>query len=61
MRVSVRDEGVGLPVGFDLAKTKGLGMRMITAFLQQTKAKLTVNRQSRGTEFVIAVPLRDCE
>jgi two-component sensor histidine kinase len=31
MRVSVRDEGIGLPPGVDLAKTKGLGLWLVRA------------------------------
>ena len=57
IRVSVRDEGGGLPPGFDLAKTKGLGMRLVRAFLQQLEATVVINPQPRGTEFVVSVPL----
>ncbi len=57
--VSVRDEGAGLPPGFDMSKVKGLGMRIISAFVLQLKAKVSVNQLSRGTEFVVAVPLQD--
>ena len=56
--VSVRDEGVGLPLDFELKNVKSLGMRIIAAFLQQLNAQLTINRQSRGTEFLVAVPLQ---
>jgi two-component sensor histidine kinase len=56
IRVSVRDEGVGLPTSFDLAKGKGLGMRLVRAFLQQLDATVTINPQPRGTEFVVLVP-----
>ncbi len=34
IRVSVRDESIELPPKFDLAMTKGLGRRLVTAFLQ---------------------------
>jgi two-component sensor histidine kinase len=57
IRVSVRDEGVGLPASFDLAKSKGLGMRLVRAFLQQLEATVVINPQPRGTEFVVLVPL----
>jgi two-component sensor histidine kinase len=56
-RVSVRDEGTGLPAQFDLAKSKGLGMRLLRAFLQQLDATVAINPQLRGTEFVVTVPL----
>lgn len=57
--VSVRDVGVGLPVDFELKNAKSLGMRIIAAFLQQLNAQLTINQQSRGTEFLVAVPLQN--
>ena len=47
IRVSVRDEGIGLPPTFDLAETKGLGMRLVRAFLQQLAATVAINSQSR--------------
>ncbi len=56
IRVSVRDEGAGLPANFDMAKSKGLGMRLIRAFLQQLEATVVLNPQARGTEFVVLVP-----
>ena len=57
MLVSLRDEGVGLPVDFEPSNVKGLGMRIITAFSHQLNFQLTVNRRAPGTEFLIAVPL----
>lgn len=57
IRVSVRDEGIGLPASFDLAKGKGLGMRLVRAFLQQLDATVAINPQPRGTEFAVLVPL----
>lgn len=57
INVSVSDEGVGLPPDFDLATTKGLGMRLLRAFLQQLAATITINSHPRGTEFVVAIPL----
>jgi two-component sensor histidine kinase len=56
IQVSVRDEGIGLPASFDLAKSKGLGMRLVRAFLQQLDATVAINPQPRGTEFVVVVP-----
>ena len=57
--MSVRDQGAGLPPGFEMTKAKGLGMRIISAFVQQLKATMTVNPLSRGTEFVVSVPIHD--
>jgi two-component sensor histidine kinase len=54
--ISVRDEGVGLPPGFDLDKPKGLGMRIIMGFVRQLRGTLAVHTRSPGTEFVVTIP-----
>ena len=56
LAISVRDGGDGLPEGFDLAKPKGLGMRIITSFVQQLKGTLQVRDANPGTEFIITLP-----
>jgi two-component sensor histidine kinase len=53
--ISVRDEGVGLPVDFD-AKTDGLGMRLIEQFTKQLRGNLQILRRKPGTEFVLSFP-----
>ncbi len=54
--ISVRDEGAGLPPGFDVHKAKGLGTRIITAFAKQVSATLVVHSRAPGTEFVLSMP-----
>ena len=54
--ISVRDEGAGLPPGFDRDKPKGLGMRIITAFVKQLDGTLEINARQPGTEFVVTIP-----
>jgi two-component sensor histidine kinase len=55
--ISVCDEGRGFPDGFDPRQSRGFGMTIIRAFLQQSGAKLDVRRLSPGTEFVVEVPM----
>jgi two-component sensor histidine kinase len=54
--ISVRDKGVGLPLNFDPAAVKGLGMRLVTAFTKQLDGTLEIRRNDPGTEFVISFP-----
>jgi two-component sensor histidine kinase len=54
--VSVRDDGTGLPADFDLSKSKGLGMRIVTALAKQLGADITRNPRVDGNEFVVWVP-----
>ena len=56
-RITVRDDGVGLPADFEMGRGTGLGMRLAMALAQQTDAVIRANRLASGTEFVIEVPL----
>jgi two-component sensor histidine kinase len=55
--ISVRDDGVGLPPGFDPATSKRLGTRLVTALARQLDAELTRPVSPRGTNFTLLVPL----
>ena len=55
--VSVSDKGVGLPAGFDPAKSKRLGARLVTALSRQLDAVLTRPNSGKGTNFTLLVPL----
>jgi two-component sensor histidine kinase len=57
LRLPVRDEGAGLPPGFDM-KSGRLGMRLIRAFAEQLHGDVQVARKNPGTEFVLKFPLR---
>ena len=55
--VSVRDEGAGLPAGFDPATSKRLGTRLIDALAKQLGAELTRPVSIVGTNFTLLIPL----
>jgi two-component sensor histidine kinase len=55
--LSIEDEGVGLPAGFAVTSSKGLGMRIVAAFAQQLGADLQVRPRDPGTAFVLLLPL----
>ena len=55
--VSVHDEGVGLPGGFDPSKSKRLGTRLVTALSRQLGAALTRPASNNGTRFELVVPI----
>jgi two-component sensor histidine kinase len=54
--ISIRDEGIGLPSGFDLKSGKGLGMRIIGALAKQLDAEIQIQARHPGTEFRILMP-----
>jgi two-component sensor histidine kinase len=56
-RVSIRDEGVGLPSDFESNQGVGFGMRVVKALANQARARLRIERPVRGTEFILELPL----
>jgi two-component sensor histidine kinase len=49
----VKDNGIGLPKGFDLDSTKTLGIKLVTFLARyQMRASIAVN-STDGTEFVL--------
>ena len=55
--MSVRDEGVGLPRGFDPTTSKRLGSRLVNALATQLGAELTRPTSPIGANFTLLVPL----
>ena len=55
--ISVRDEGVGLPPGFDPATSKRLGTRMVNALSRQLGGEMTRPMSPIGTNFALSIPL----
>jgi len=59
LNLTVRDNGKGLPRGFDIANARTMGLRVVTVLVQQMGAELRVERPSAGgTEFVLDCPLQ---
>ena len=56
VQISVRDEGVGLPAGFDPLASKRLGSRLINALAKQLGAELTRPFSAIGTNFALLIP-----
>jgi len=56
--LTVKDDGVGLPVTFDLNDASTLGMQIITVLTGQLQAKLRIDRDG-GTSFIILLPDQD--
>jgi two-component sensor histidine kinase len=55
--IRIRDQGRGLPPGFDIGTKKGVGMSIIRALKAQLNATITARAIGPGTEFVLAVPI----
>jgi two-component sensor histidine kinase len=55
--ISVRDEGVGLPPGFDPETSKRLGFRVVNALSRQLGSELIRPKSAVGVEFALLIPL----
>jgi len=59
LRFSVRDDGVGMPPGFDVARSDTLGLKLVRTILErQLRGTLRYGRV-RGTEVIVEVPIRE--
>lgn len=54
-KLVVADDGVGLPVGIDLEKTRSLGLRLVRTLAQQLGAKVEV-KPAPGTTLELTFP-----
>ena len=54
--ISVRDEGSGLPPGFDPTTSKRLGTRMVNALSIQLGGELTRPTSPVGSNFTLLIP-----
>jgi two-component sensor histidine kinase len=59
LNLTVCDDGEGLPPSFDVANARTMGLRVVTALVQQMGAELRVEKASAGgTEFVLDCPVQ---
>ncbi len=61
IRITIRDNGVGMPAGFDAIKANTLGVKLMRTLVQhQLKGSLMITSQN-GTEVVVEFPIRIAE
>jgi PAS domain S-box-containing protein len=57
IRISVRDNGIGMPCDFDISRTSSLGLKLVrTLIYHQLKGSLMVNC-NEGTEMIVEFPV----
>ena len=56
-QISISDNGVGLPDGFDISGSKGFGMKIVDSLVKQLSGRLSIIQQDRGTGFLITFPI----
>ncbi len=52
IEISISDNGIGLPEGFNIEKSETLGLRLVHMLLKQLKGNIRINR-GNGTQFII--------
>ena len=57
LSLSVSDNGPGLPADFNMAQSKGLGMRVVMALTKQLGGNITHHSGADGTEFILSIPI----
>jgi two-component sensor histidine kinase len=59
LRVKVSDQGIGLPIGFDIDQPRiSLGFKVITGLVRQVEGHLTiVSNEPKGAHFLLDLPI----
>jgi two-component sensor histidine kinase len=57
LRLAVKDDGVGLPRGFDVKTSESLGLQLVCTLSEQLEAELDVNGKV-GAAFQLTFPMR---
>lgn len=53
--IGIADDGCGLPDGFAPEHSRGLGMKLVMAFVQALDGELAIDRSGPGTRFTIKI------
>jgi PAS domain S-box-containing protein len=61
VRIEIRDDGIGLPEGFDPNMTTSLGVKLIRTLMRQQLRGLFEIRSHNGTEVVVEFPVQKTE
>ena len=56
IQIAISDNGTGMPDDFDPIKSKGLGMRIVSALTQQVRGKIDRMPAEQGTSFILTIP-----
>jgi len=61
LRFVIRDDGVGLPKGFDIEQSNRLGLKLMRALVEQQLHGSVLIKSENGTQVVIEIPLAQAE
>jgi light-regulated signal transduction histidine kinase (bacteriophytochrome) len=58
-RLKICDDGVGLPEGFDPARSLSIGMKVVLGLVAQLRGRLDVGHHGPGACFTVTVPIEE--
>jgi two-component sensor histidine kinase len=53
-KLTVSDNGIGLPADFKIENCESLGMKLVIVLIKQLRGTIQINTNSNGTEFAVA-------
>ncbi|HOI15261.1 MAG TPA: PAS domain S-box protein [Geobacteraceae bacterium] len=56
--LTVSDNGVGLPPGFDMGSCESLGLQLVTMLVKQLRGRMSLDSETVGTTVVVSFPGR---
>ena len=59
VRLEVRDDGFGLPAGFDFAQGAGMGLNLVRSLARQINGSFRIEGSAAGTRCVVEFALAD--
>jgi two-component sensor histidine kinase len=54
LRILYRDDGIGMPAGFDWKHTESLGLRLVNSLVDQLNGTIEIG-EGEGTTFIITI------
>ncbi|NMC72847.1 MAG: PAS domain S-box protein [Geobacteraceae bacterium] len=56
--LTVSDNGVGMPPGFDMGRSESLGLQLVTMLVKQLRGRMSLDPETCGTTVVVCFPGR---
>ena len=56
INLSIQDNGVGMPAGFDWRHSSSLGMHLVVTLIDQIHGTIEKKDCDRGTHFALRIP-----
>lgn len=58
VRITISDNGVGIPENIDIEDAKTLGMTIVNLLCKQLNGEITINRE-KGTKVTLLFPMQE--